>query len=170
MLLTSESSLKIILGAFKECNMLCFQKKCSNIRTLWTLVVVHLLFITLVCFLYIDWGSNLSKNFKTFLEKRHNSAINGRIKQTPDICARLCNLIQHNAVEEASAQVVSGGLDKCACDWNTSLINNLTEPKCPLLRPRLSDKPLPITGLISFPGAGNTWTRHLLQQVSGWFK
>ena len=166
---TSESSLKIILGAFKECNMLCFQKKCPNIRTL---VVVHVLFITLVCFLYVDWESNLliSRNFKIFLAKRNNSAINGRIKQTSEICARLCNSIQHNAVEEASAQVVSGGWDKCACDWNTSLVNNLTEPKCPLLRPRLSDKPLPITGLISFPGAGNTWTRHLLQQVSGWFK
>ena len=33
--------------------------------------------------------------------------------------------------------------------------------------PRLSRKPLPVTGLVSFPGAGNTWTRHLLQQVSG---
>ena len=150
--------------------MLCFHGKCSTIRTLWIWTLVIVLLITLVCFLYIDWESNFSRNFKIFLEKRHNSAINGRIKQTPDICATLCNSIQHNAVEEASAQVVSVGWDKCACDWKTSLVNNLTEPKCPLLRPRLSDKPLPITGLISFPGAGNTWTRHLLQQVSGWFK
>ena len=39
--------------------------------------------------------------------------------------------------------------------------------QCPPVIPRLSETPLPVTGLFSFPGAGNTWTRHLLQQVSG---
>ena len=39
--------------------------------------------------------------------------------------------------------------------------------ECKPAVPRLSTKPLPVTGLVSFPGAGNTWTRHLLQQVSG---
>ena len=38
---------------------------------------------------------------------------------------------------------------------------------CEPVVPRLSTKSLPITGLVSFPGAGNTWVRHLLQQVSG---
>ena len=45
--------------------------------------------------------------------------------------------------------------------------NATKNAKCSLVVPRLSEKPLPITGLISFPGAGNTWTRHLLQQISG---
>lgn len=37
---------------------------------------------------------------------------------------------------------------------------------CPrqLQRPR---EPLPLTALLSFPGSGNTWTRHLLQQLTG---
>ncbi|XP_060555746.1 WSCD family member CG9164-like [Ruditapes philippinarum] len=26
---------------------------------------------------------------------------------------------------------------------------------------------MPITGLVSFPGSGNTWTRHLIQQMTG---
>jgi len=41
--------------------------------------------------------------------------------------------------------------------------------------PKLSEKPLPLTALISFPGAGSTWVRHLIQQMTGgcpfeWFK
>lgn len=31
----------------------------------------------------------------------------------------------------------------------------------------LSSKVLPVTGLVSFPGSGNTWTRHLIQQMTG---
>jgi len=26
---------------------------------------------------------------------------------------------------------------------------------------------LPVTGLVSFPGSGNTWVRHLIQQMTG---
>lgn len=32
---------------------------------------------------------------------------------------------------------------------------------------RLSPKPLPRTALASFPGSGNTWVRHLVQQATG---
>ena len=45
--------------------------------------------------------------------------------------------------------------------------NTTNNGECSLVVPQLSEKPLPITGLISFPGAGNTWTRHLIQQISG---
>ncbi|XP_053386775.1 WSCD family member CG9164-like [Mercenaria mercenaria] len=31
----------------------------------------------------------------------------------------------------------------------------------------LAETPLPMTGLVSFPGSGNTWTRHLIQQMTG---
>lgn len=31
----------------------------------------------------------------------------------------------------------------------------------------LSNTSLPVTGLVSFPGSGNTWLRHLLQQLTG---
>ena len=31
----------------------------------------------------------------------------------------------------------------------------------------LSPTPLPITALASFPGSGNTWIRHLIQEVTG---
>lgn len=43
----------------------------------------------------------------------------------------------------------------------------LTDSECEPVVPRLSDVPLPLVGLISFPGSGNTWARHLIQQVSG---
>ena len=33
--------------------------------------------------------------------------------------------------------------------------------------PRFSQRPLPQTALASFPGCGNTWSRHLIQQLSG---
>ena len=41
-----------------------------------------------------------------------------------------------------------------------------TDP-CQNMSVRLSDVPLPVTGIVSYPGAGNTWTRYLLQKVSG---
>lgn len=39
--------------------------------------------------------------------------------------------------------------------------------KCRKITIRLAEERLPKTGLVSLPGSGNTWTRHLLQQVSG---
>lgn len=39
---------------------------------------------------------------------------------------------------------------------------------CKIRDVKLSEKLLPYTGLVSFPGSGNTWTRHLIQQVTGW--
>ena len=33
--------------------------------------------------------------------------------------------------------------------------------------PHLSKKPLPLTALASFPGSGNTWVRHILQEATG---
>lgn len=34
-------------------------------------------------------------------------------------------------------------------------------------KPHLSQTPLPLTALASFPGSGNTWVRHILQQATG---
>ena len=33
--------------------------------------------------------------------------------------------------------------------------------------PHFSKTPLPLVMLVSYPGAGNTWTRHLIQQATG---
>ena len=38
---------------------------------------------------------------------------------------------------------------------------------CRLKNVTLSRISLPITGLVSFPGSGNTWVRHLIQQMTG---
>ena len=40
-----------------------------------------------------------------------------------------------------------------------------TSAKCPDLH--YSPKTLPLTALVSSPGSGNTWMRHLLQQATG---
>jgi len=45
-----------------------------------------------------------------------------------------------------------------------SKVNTVT--KCQKRDLRLADG-LPATGLLSFPGSGNTWTRHMLQQITG---
>ncbi|CAL4082343.1 unnamed protein product, partial [Meganyctiphanes norvegica] len=43
-------------------------------------------------------------------------------------------------------------------------------PRCqPLRELRYRFPPGPTTALVSFPGSGNTWLRHLLQQVTGYF-
>lgn len=57
--------------------------------------------------------------------------------------------------------VETGGLNLNPTSTLSS--DNICEP----VLPQLSDVPLPQIGLISFPGSGNTWTRHLIQQVSG---
>ena len=42
-----------------------------------------------------------------------------------------------------------------------------SERPCRLRTVHLSARPLPLTGLVSFPGSGNTWVRHLVQQLTG---
>ena len=44
---------------------------------------------------------------------------------------------------------------------------NIKSKMCTLKNATLSRVSLPITGLVSFPGSGNTWVRHLIQQMTG---
>ena len=58
--------------------------------------------------------------------------------------------------------------DNTTKQWSdTNVWNKSQKHECELVDPNLSSTPLPTTGLVSYPGSGNTWTRHLLQQVSG---
>ena len=50
---------------------------------------------------------------------------------------------------------------------NANVHNATNRYQCEMVKPKLSSTPLPITGLVSYPGAGNTWTRHLIQQATG---
>ena len=43
----------------------------------------------------------------------------------------------------------------------------IEDDNCTKKEVKLSHTALPITGLFSFPGSGNTWTRHLIQQMTG---
>ncbi|KAH3705598.1 hypothetical protein DPMN_080675 [Dreissena polymorpha] len=45
--------------------------------------------------------------------------------------------------------------------------NEVIKQDCRARDVLLSQKPLPVGGLVSFPGSGNTWVRHLLQQLTG---
>ncbi|XP_045165723.2 WSC domain-containing protein 1-like [Mercenaria mercenaria] len=49
-------------------------------------------------------------------------------------------------------------------DWIKSFEKNTI---CNERNVSLSKTALPLTGLVSFPGSGNTWTRHLIQQMTG---
>ena len=60
---------------------------------------------------------------------------------------------------------VLGNRNKQWPDTNKDIMTKRFQ--CKLVEPKLSTTPLPVTGLVSFPGAGNTWTRHLIQQTSG---
>ncbi|XP_064597918.1 WSCD family member CG9164-like [Liolophura sinensis] len=39
--------------------------------------------------------------------------------------------------------------------------------RCSPVEVKLSPNPLPLTALVSFPGSGNTWVRHIVQQATG---
>ena len=60
---------------------------------------------------------------------------------------------------------------KCTKNWNKSSIKiyrTLSEDKkCKPASFLLVDYPVKRAGLISFPGSGNTWSRHLIEQASG---
>ena len=56
---------------------------------------------------------------------------------------------------------------KASHDGQDSKVNESENLLCEPVELRKSEVSLPVTGLVSYPGAGNTWTRHLLQQVSG---
>ena len=49
-----------------------------------------------------------------------------------------------------------------------AVIFNTSE--CGARYPKLSTRRLPITALVSFHSSGNTWTRHLVQQMTGAFE
>ena len=46
-------------------------------------------------------------------------------------------------------------------------INVIISAETDCFQIEFSKQPLPRVALASFPGSGNTWTRHLIQQVSG---
>ena len=48
-------------------------------------------------------------------------------------------------------------------------INASTERDMLPIRKRFRDPPGPKTALLSFPGSGNTWTRHLLESLTGMY-
>lgn len=50
---------------------------------------------------------------------------------------------------------------------NGTWIKHPTEMKCPKKKIEMSKENRPVTALFSFPGSGNTWTRHLLEYTSG---
>jgi len=52
-------------------------------------------------------------------------------------------------------------------DKNSDAQENSGSTVCRKRTVRLSRTPLPVTGLVSFPGSGNTWVRHLIQQMTG---
>ena len=52
--------------------------------------------------------------------------------------------------------------------YNTTQTNKHENmSNCEIKQPTTSSKRLPVTALVSFPASGNTWTRHLLQQLTG---
>ena len=97
------------------------------------------------------------------------SMIRGMIKEISEKCN--CNSTKQTSMENSSTQVVTKMSNGAWDDSNTSEIENSRADqnisKCSPVVPRLSEKPLPVTGLVSYPGSGNTWVRHLMQEVTG---
>ncbi|KAL3889979.1 hypothetical protein ACJMK2_002291 [Sinanodonta woodiana] len=57
-------------------------------------------------------------------------------------------------------------------DQSTSIDNKsdgyyVLPEECPIRNVSLAETPFPKTALASYPGSGNTWTRHLIQQATG---
>ena len=97
------------------------------------------------------------------------SMIRDMIKEISEKCN--CNSTKQTSMENSSTQVVTKMSNGAWDDSNTSEIESSRADqnisKCSPVVPRLSEKPLPVTGLVSYPGSGNTWVRHLMQEVTG---
>ena len=98
-----------------------------------------------------------------------DSMIRDMIKEISEKCN--CNSTKQTSMENSSTQVVTKMSNGAWDDSNTSDIESSRADqnisKCSPVVPRLSEKPLPVTGLVSYPGSGNTWVRHLMQEVTG---
>ena len=97
------------------------------------------------------------------------SMIREMIKEISEKCN--CNSTKQTSMENSSTQMVTKMSNGAWDDSNTSEIESSRADqnisKCSPVVPRLSEKPLPVTGLVSYPGSGNTWVRHLMQEVTG---
>ena len=97
------------------------------------------------------------------------SILRDMIKEISEKCN--CNSTKQTSMENSSTQVVTKMSSGAWDDSNTSEIESSRADqnisKCSPVVPRLSEKPLPVTGLVSYPGSGNTWVRHLMQEVTG---
>lgn len=53
-------------------------------------------------------------------------------------------------------------------DFSVRFISSSKTARCPRTNFTATDPSCPRTWLLSFPGSGNTWTRHILQQLTGY--
>ena len=143
-----------------------------NISTIQIRIFIFILLPVLTyVLLFITLNINGLRYFTTFMNHREprDSNKNGEAATIIGMSEK-CTCKSINQTSKDTDMSIRGW-DKCSCKPSTIEIKSPTPDQrirgCSPVVPRLSEKPLPITGLISFPGAGNTWTRHLLQQVSG---
>lgn len=131
-------------------------------------VVVCCMTILFICFIQRlnERGGNLIK-FMTY--PRRTEVLNvTEANMVVEGGTRIMNVVREKDKKDETAKLQSSQAD--IASQNSSQAYTLSaDTKCEPVVPRLSDVPLPLIGLISFPGSGNTCTRHLIQQVSGQF-
>ena len=76
------------------------------------------------------------------------------------------------ALPKAYFPTIIADIKKIIGIQNSEKDNNLINApeditNCTSKTPKLSNTSLPVTALISFPASGNTWVRHLTQQLTG---
>ena len=149
-------------------------------RVLFRLCSFVLLHFGFLCFIYLHLN-----NHDTAEPVKRNHVTNGSLKDLPadyikwNSTSRASNSLNDKPLALAILKDTFSSSNFSQHKKANSVVLKLTSyhsmnarqsdvSTCKKLVPRLSEKVLPHTGLVSFCGSGNTWTRHLLQQASGW--
>ena len=99
------------------------------------------------------------------------------VTETEGNCSKIVHHYAHSAVNNNALVTM---FKPCLDDVNTTEINTETfnalfqprifdDIKCESVVPTFSNVSTEKVALASFPGSGNTWTRHLIEQITGEF-
>jgi hypothetical protein len=149
-------------------------------------VVLFLILSIFICFNTNYFGDSENSIFKSELfklivsqpSKEANTSISDISTKTKNISdrdvvykKRLSFTGKTNMSELKDTKLNNGNVKFRAKLQNSSTTrikdSTMGAENCTKKEVSLSQRQLPVTGLVSFPGSGNTWTRHLIQQMTG---
>ena len=133
--------------------------------------------LTVICVILItDYNCNLNSTIVGYVGVKIKRLFKHTVKDSGGNCTQKVNHFAHSAVNNATLVTM---FEVCLDAGNTNteidseafnalfqhrIFNNI---KCEPITPTFSNVSTEKVALASFPGSGNTWARHLIEQITG---